>query len=123
MAKKMRKRVYRKATAEERKKHQQIRQQIESDLPEIKKRAKRKLAKAVRRGLDIQNTLAALKAERIKKGLSLADIKERSGIQRSTLSRLENNAEANPTIGTLTRYADAVGKEVRVILADADTAE
>ena len=50
-------------------------------------------------------------------------MKERTGIERSTLSRLENNATANPTINTLSRYADAVGKKVFVIFADADESE
>lgn len=59
----------------------------------------------------------------MKKGLSLADMKERTGIERSALSRLENNAEANPTVNTLTRYADAVGKKVFVVLTNADEKE
>jgi transcriptional regulator with XRE-family HTH domain len=67
--------------------------------------------------------MAVLKAERMKKGLSLADMKERTGIERSALSRLENNAEANPTVNTLTRYADAVGKKVFVVLTNADEKE
>ncbi len=61
--------------------------------------------------------MAVLKAERMKKGLSLADMKDRTGIERSTLSGLEksgleNSGEANPTLNTLVRYADAVGKLV-----------
>jgi transcriptional regulator with XRE-family HTH domain len=64
-----------------------------------------------------------LKSERLKKGLSLADMKARTGIERSTLSRLENDAEANPTVDTLTKYADAVGKKVLVVLADTDEGE
>ena len=83
----------------------------------------RKLAEAMQRGVTIQHTIALLKSERLKKGLSLADMKERTGIERSTLSRLENDAEANPTVDTLTKYADAVGKKVLVVLADADEGE
>ena len=74
-------------------------------------------------GIALQHTMAVLKTERVKKGLSLTDIKERTGIERSTLSRLENNAAANPTINTLSRYADAVGKKVCVVFADADESE
>ena len=74
-------------------------------------------------GIAIQHAMAVLKIERVKKELSLFDIKERTGIERSTLSRLENNEEANPTVNTLTRYADAVGKRVLVVLADADEVE
>ena len=50
-------------------------------------------------------------------------MKERTGIERSTLSRLENDAAANPTVDTLVKYADAVGKKVLVVLADADAGE
>src|SRR4029434_6743230 len=95
-------------------------EQIQEELPDIKQRAQQKLAEAMQRGIAMQHTMAVLKAERIKKGLSLADMKERTGIERSTLSRLENNTEANPTVNTLTRYADAVGKKVFVVLVNSD---
>ena len=112
MAKKTGKRMYRQATMEEQERHKRIREQIQEELPDIKKRAQQKLAEAMQHGIAMQHAMAVLKAERVKKGLSLSDMKERTGIERSTLSRLENNAEANPTVHTLTRYADAVGKKV-----------
>ena len=65
--------------------------------------------------------LTALRAERVRLGLSLADINERSGIDRAELSRLENNEDANPTLATLERYAAAVGKQMVVLLSDAAT--
>jgi predicted transcriptional regulator len=108
---------------EEQERHKRIREQIHEELPDITQRAKQKLAEAMQRGIAIQHTMAVLKAERMKKGLSLSDIKERTGIERSTLSRLENNAAANPTVNTLTRYADAIGKKVFVVLADSDDVE
>ena len=55
-----------------------------------------------------------LKAERQALGLSLSDIEEKSGIGRAALSRLENEAEPNPTVVTLTRYAEALGKRLVV---------
>jgi len=60
-----------------------------------------------------------LKVERERMGLSLADVSERTGIERPNLSRLENDAESNPTIATLIRYADALGKHLTIALADA----
>jgi len=118
MAKHMGKRIYREATGEEKDRHTRIREQIRAELPNIKTRAQQQLTEALQRGIAIQHTMSVLKAERVKKGLSLAEMKERTGIERSTLSRLENQAEANPTINTLTRYAAAVGKRVFVVLAD-----
>ena len=40
-------------------------------------------------------------------------------IRRPNLSRLENAAEANPTLATLTHYAEALGKRLMIVLADA----
>lgn len=54
------------------------------------------------------STLATLKQERERKGLSLADVSERSGLDKAMLSRLENGKILNPTVATLWRYADAV---------------
>jgi hypothetical protein len=51
-------------------------------------------------------------------GLSLADIRQRTGIEKGNLSRLENAMNPNPTIDTLSRYADAVGKEIVIALVD-----
>ena len=119
MARKLGKRVYRPATEEEKNRHASVRQQVEAELPDIRRRAREKLAEAVTRGVAVAHAISALKAERERQGLSLADMKQRTGIERSTLSRLENNEEANPTIGTLSRYADAVGKQLLIVLADA----
>ena len=72
-------------------------------------------------GLPIRQVVRSLKAERLRLGLSLADMYDRTGIDRAALSRLENNEEANPTLSTLERYAGAVGKQMIVLLADDDS--
>jgi len=123
MAKQMGKRIYREATEEEKERHRRIREHIQEELLDIKTRARQHLAEAMQRGIAMQHIMSALKAERVQKGLSLSDMKERTGIERSTLSRLENHQEANPTVSTLTRYAEAVGKKLFVILADTDDVE
>lgn len=69
-------------------------------------------------GTPLRQVVSALHAERERQGLSLADINERTGIDRSALSRLENNEEANPTLSTLERYATAVGKQLIVLLTE-----
>jgi DNA-binding Xre family transcriptional regulator len=118
LAKERGKRVYRKATSEERARHTAIRQQIKDELPEIKNRAKQRLSLLKKEGTPLRQILGALRAERQRQGLSLADINERTGIDRAALSRLENNEEANPTLATLERYAEAIGKQVVVILSE-----
>src|SRR6266404_2069235 len=59
---------------------------------------------------DVQSALQALKRERVRCGLSIGDVAERSGLDRAVVSRLENGKQDNPTIATLMRYAAAVGK-------------
>ena len=59
---------------------------------------------------DIQKALQALKGERLRCGLSIGDVAERSGLDRAAVSRLENGKQDNPTVATLMRYAAAIGK-------------
>ena len=62
--------------------------------------------------LDILSYMSKLKQERVRAGLSLADVSKLSGIDSAALSRLENGQQPNPTLDTLYRYAAAVGKEI-----------
>ncbi len=114
-------RIYRPATDEERARHRLVREQIAAELPEIKEHARAALAEIKRKGTPIRRVVAVLRAERERQGLSLADLNERTGIDRGALSRLENNEDANPTVNTLERYAAAVGKHMVVLLADVPT--
>ena len=45
-------------------------------------------------------------------------MRDRTGMSRSAVSRLENDDAANPTIETLSRYAEALGKELAITLTD-----
>jgi len=67
---------------------------------------------------ELRQTLLRLKSLREAAGLSLADVSERTGIDRAALSRLENGITPNPTINTLTRYAEALGKRLVVTVQD-----
>ncbi len=58
--------------------------------------------------------VATLRAERERQGLSLADLKQRTGISREAISRLENLDTPNPTLQTLARLASAMGLEIDV---------
>lgn len=118
MAKKVAKRIVRPATEEEKARHAEVRRRIAEELPELQARAKERLAEIQKEGVPVRQAIRALKAERVKQGLSLADLNARTGIDRAALSRLENNEDANPTLATLVKYADAVGKQLLVLLAD-----
>ena len=52
------------------------------------------------------------------KGLSLADLQDLTGMDRSSISKLEPGERENPTVATMVRYAQAVDKKVVVALVD-----
>lgn len=92
-----------------------IRAQVAAELPELVARHQERMA-----ALDhLQVLLQQLKAAREARGLSLADLTELTGMDKSALSKLENGQRSNPTVETLVRYAEAVGKHVTIELVDA----
>ena len=100
---------------EEAAKYKAIREQVAEELPDLIARHHERMAT-----LDqLQELLGQLKATREAKGLSLADLTELTGMDRSALSKLETGQRANPTVETLVRYAEAVGKRLVVSLTDA----
>ena len=70
--------------------------------------------------VEAAEAFAALRLARESRGLSLADVQERTGIDRGTISKLERGELANPTVGTLQTYARALGKRLVWSLADAE---
>lgn len=56
--------------------------------------------------------MTSLRAERERQGLSLADVSERTQMDKATLSKLETGKTANPTYFTIRTYARALGKRV-----------
>jgi len=54
----------------------------------------------------------ALRQERDRQGLTLADVSVQCGIEKGALSKLENGQNPNPTFETLQRYARSLGKEL-----------
>ena len=65
------------------------------------------------------DVLRQLREAREAEGISLAEMEQRTGIRKSVLSRLENSMAPNPTLATLQRYAEAVGKRLDVSIANA----
>ena len=105
----------RQLTPEEAAKYKAIREQVAEELPDLVARHHERMAT-----LDqLQELLLQLKTAREAKGLSLSDLTELTGMDRSALSKLETGQRANPTVETLVRYAEAVGKRLVVSLADA----
>lgn len=101
---------------EEAARYKVVRQQIAEELPDLIARHHERMAT-----LDpLQELLPQLKAAREAKGLSLADLTEITGMDRSALSKLETGQRANPTVETIVRYAEAVGKRLVVSLVDVE---
>jgi ribosome-binding protein aMBF1 (putative translation factor) len=105
-------RVFRELTAQEQNRLDRARTETEAARDEILAEGDaRKRALQISRA-QVRQTVDALRAERERLGLSLADLESRSGLKRSALSRLEHDPTANPTLLTLQRYASAVGMRV-----------
>ena len=61
--------------------------------------------------------VSQLTRARMEKGLSQAQLAELVGTQRSNVSRIENGGQ-NLSLDTLIRIANALGKEVRLLLTN-----
>ncbi len=107
----------RKLTSEEAAKYKAIRDQVAEELPDLIARHHERMAVLD----ELQELLLELKASREAKGLSLSDLTELTGMDRSALSKLETGQRPNPTIETLVRYAEAVGKRIVLSLANASS--
>lgn len=104
----------RRLTSEEAARYQSLRVQVAQEIPALTARHHERMT-----SLDqLQSLFRQLKEAREAKGLSLADLTELTGMDRSALSKLETGLRANPTVETLVRYTEAVGKRLVVSLAD-----
>ncbi len=106
----------RRLTPEEAAKYRRIREQIAAELPEIQARG-RELLSSVH---SASRVFQELKAIRESRGLSLADVGELSGMDRSFISKLETGVYTNCTLQTLERYARTLGKHLELSLSDAE---
>ncbi len=95
-------------------------QQEKPTLPELVERGDIGQVFTMGEYWELCKTFAGLKALRQQQGLSISDLAERTGMDRAMISRLENGQIDNPTIATVTRYAQALGKRVVVNLVDAN---
>ena len=60
----------------------------------------------------ILGLMARFKAVREQRGLTLAEVAERMGIDAPALSRLENGKMLNPTLAALHRWAEALDQKL-----------
>lgn len=104
----------RRLTPEESAKYQEVREKVAGEFPELIARHHERVS-----ALDqLDELLKQLKAAREERGLSLSDLTDLTGMDRSAISKLETGRRPNPTVETLVRYAEAVGKHLVVSLVD-----
>jgi len=118
MTQRIAKRSERRLTPDEKARVAEVRRLVEGEREVILRRGREILAEERGRNAALRDVSRLLKTERLSQGLTLADVEQRSGIDPPALSRLENEADANPTVATLTRYANALGKQLVVALVD-----
>jgi DNA-binding XRE family transcriptional regulator len=109
MAKREAKRVRRELTPEERRRWKKAVAETAAEQDQIVKQGR--AVRAARRVA--REMLGELKAERERRGLSLADMMRLTGMSRESISRLENDPAPNPTMLTFSRYAAALGMELQ----------
>ncbi len=102
-------------TAEERSREKKLRDKLQREKPSLQDLVESGASDPdaiMTMGMyfDVQRALQALKRERKRRGLSISNVAERSGLDRAVVSRLENGKQDNPTVATLMRYAAAIGK-------------
>jgi DNA-binding phage protein len=112
------KRGSRKLTDAERRQIATVRGQIEAGRPEIVAQARAFKKAHAAAAAQLHDAFVLLRAERRSRGIRLAELRQRTGIGRSALSRLENDPNSNPTIITLTRVAEALGKQIVIQLVE-----
>ena len=118
------KRVHRKThrTPEEKEHLQAVRDTFQAERPSLDDLIESgDYTEPVKHGvtLDVLRVAALLKRAREEAHLSLADVSNRCGLDRSAISRLENGMYENTTLNTLHRLAEAYGKRFIVQLVDA----
>ena len=108
-------------TAADRARHKAIRQEFEHCPTQEELQASGTSDGPIKSGafFDVRILIHGLKKARAAAGLTLAAVSKRTGMDQATLSRLENGRQPNPTVDTLWRYANAVGRQLVLTHADA----
>lgn len=110
-------------TAEQKKIVEAVREEIERDRPEIVAEGRRVETAMRTATVQLRSAFGLLKALRKAKGMTLTALSDATGIDKSTLSRLENDPAANVTLSTLIRVAEALGYQLQISVTATPTLE
>lgn len=101
-------------TPEQRKIVDAVRAEVERDRPEIVAEGRRVEEAMQIATVHLRNAFSLLQALRKAQGMTLTALAGATGIDKSTLSRLENDPAANVTLSTLIRVAEALGHDLQI---------
>lgn len=107
-------RIRREFTPEERANWEKLVAQEEEDREKTVADVRRRKADSLIRR-ELHHTMSALDDARQHQGVSLADLRDRTGIERGNLSKLLSG-DSNPTLQTVARIAAALGLKLTVEL-------
>jgi DNA-binding Xre family transcriptional regulator len=101
-------------TPEQKKIVEAVRAEIERDKPELIAEGLRIEAAMDIATVHLRNAFSLLTALRKNQGMTLTTLAAATGINKSTLSKLENDPEANVTLSTLIRVSEALGHDLQI---------
>lgn len=110
---------YPRMDAEQRRKFQQAVAEEQAAKAENIEAAKRSVPRLLDNCNQAIAIVSQLRQTREALGVSLGELEQRTGIRKSVLSRLENSKAPNPTLATMQRYSEALGKRVAFSIEDA----
>lgn len=116
------KHVLRRISEADKAKYASISKQVEKEFPPdgvVRPSRDSNLPASLGDYFDLRALVWELRKAREAQGLSLADVQQATGIDRSALNRVENAQNQNPTVNTLMRYAMAVGRRIKISIVKA----
>jgi DNA-binding Xre family transcriptional regulator len=90
------------------------REAAERERPEVIAEGKRVFAAMDIASVHLRNSFSLLQALRKNQGTTLTALADATGINKSTLSKLENDPESNVTLSTLVRVSEALGYDLQI---------
>lgn len=101
-------------TAEQKQIVRDIRAEVERDRPEIIAEGHRVAEAAAATSVQLRGAFSLLRAVRRLQQMSLDTLAEKTGINKPSLSRMENDPTPNVTLTTLHRVATALGYDIHI---------
>lgn len=73
------------------------------------------MSKMINRGTPIGEII---RTSRVSRGWTLPELASKASVSKGLISKLENNSNANPTLGTIQKISHAFGYSVSYMLED-----